>query len=131
MRLGWANRMRRTMAGLVILSVVVLSLSQAFAVSSADSASLPQSSHAEFHAGLTPLGAVHDDPGLPCQHHNAPCSTECCIAGGCSIFFPWLAATDIRQPINTPSPSVYRTDVADVPDGAGAVPAIPPPRCTA
>ena len=122
------NKLRRMVAGLVVLAILVLSMGQSFALSVGGTSPFNGSSHSTQHALATSTGAAHGHSGLPCKHDQCPKGTADCIACGCSMPFTWFPAVTPAQLTAAPRPLVYHDIFEMAPDGAGTAPDIPPPR---
>ena len=119
---AWANIARRFAAGLALLAMLTLSLSQALAsprITMPCCEDVPQSA-----MSLTGQ-AEHHESGSPLSHSKA--HTDCCLAGDCSIVAPVVTPASLMIPAGPPA-AAYRDATPATPEGLGTHPAIPPPR---
>ena len=128
MRARARNGLRRLAAGLVVLSILVLSVAQTVALSVRGSTSFNGTSHGIHHPLMTPPDDVHDHSVLPGKHDGCPEGSAGCIACGCSMPFIWLPAAAPALLAIAPRALAWPDGTEMAPDGAAAAPAVPPPR---
>jgi hypothetical protein len=124
----WTIRWRRFGAGLALIAMLVLSLSQGMAaplrvIDCCDDASLVMAAQttAAIHA------ATPDDQGTPHRHGGIPDGAVCCADGVCSALSPVLARAVSTLPF-APHAIIHHEARALPPEGLGILPPLPPPR---
>ena len=97
--------LRNAFAGLLVLSLLVMSVGRAHA----SGLIVP---HKAAHYVASFLAADHDHEGQPaghehsgspCKDGNGPYGLPCCVSGGCPMLSAWLP---VALPIRTPARSV-------------------------
>ena len=126
MRTGAIGRIRKAVAGLLVLAMFALSAAPAMAM-----APLDADHHAAHDCGLpggdadstaVPAPLDHGQPG-----HDAPPGLACCIALQCPMLLGGLPAAT-AQPSPSPGPSVRSAFRVRRCVGIDIAPALPPPR---
>jgi hypothetical protein len=129
MRAGAIGRVRKAVAGLLVLAMLALSAAPAMAM-----APLVPDQHAAHDCGLpggdTDSTAVPAPPdhGQPDEgRHDAPPGLACCMAFQCPMLLGGLPAA-AAQPSPSPGPSVRSAFRVPRHVGIDIAPALPPPR---
>lgn len=126
---GAIGRIRKAVAGLLVLAMFALSAAPAMAV-----APLVPDHHAAHDCG--PPGGDADSNAVPSPpdpgqtdggHHDAPPGLACCIASQCPMLLGGLP-TSAAQQTPSPGPSVRSAFRVRRHVGIDIVPALPPPR---
>ncbi len=128
---GMGRRFRKLIAGLLVLSVFVLSVVQAQATVLPVMHAAIGTSAAMHRAGaadaMAPLpGQNHT--GSPCKSHAGTQPMACCFIGGCSAMPGWLSVAATVPPAIMPETLVYPGSPPARLDGLRFAPASPPPR---
>ena len=130
MRTGAIGRIRKAVAGLLVLALLALSAAPAMAVAPVD-----LDHHAAHDCGL-PGGDAHSAavPSPPDHgqsggghRHDAPPGLACCIASQCPMLLGGLPAAT-AQPSPSPGQSVRSAFRVRRHVGIDIAPALPPPR---
>jgi hypothetical protein len=130
MRRCLRNRIKRTLLGLWVLGVLMLSLAQANAVVLIAHATAGQPTTAE-HADHHSLGAStsdHDHSDAPCKGHERSHGMTCCLLGNCPLLSGDVPRVAPIVPPVAISGSRYLTVAAAAVLEFGLIPALPPPR---
>ena len=130
LRTGAIGRIRKAVAGLLVLALLALSAAPAMAVAPVD-----LDHHAAHDCGLPGDGDAHStavpsplDHGQPNGgRQDAPPGLACCIASQCPMLLGGLPAA-AAQPSPSPGPSVRSTFRVRRHVGIDIAPALPPPR---
>ena len=129
MRTGGIGRIRKAVAGLLVLAMFVLSAAPVMAV-----APLVPDHHAAHDCGLP--GGDADSTAVPAPpdhgqqdggRHDAPPGLACCMASQCPMLLGGLPAA-AAQPSPSPGPSVRSAFRVRRHVGIDIAPALPPPR---
>jgi len=128
---GMGRRFRKMIAGLLVLSVFVLSVVQAQAAVLPGTQGASGASAAVHPAGtadaMAPLpGQYHT--GSPCKSHDGTQAMACCFIGGCSAMSGWISVAATVLPAIMPTTLVYPGSPSVRLDGLLFAPAPPPPR---
>jgi len=131
MQWGRGGRLRRLLSGVLVLSLILVSVAQVNALMlsvgnlyAATTAALDESDH---HPA-TSSTAARDHGDHPCKGHQRSHGVTCCMSGGCPVLVIALpTGTRVPPPI---TPDVVRNlrMVAAQLDGIGRAPDLPPPR---
>lgn len=120
---AWADIVRRLTAGLALLAMLALSLSQAFALPRTNTPCCED----RLPIAMSIVGqAGNHAPGTP-SHEKGHAVPDCCLAGDCSILAPALAPASLLLPIE-PQAAIHQDAATPAPEGLGTLPAVPPPR---
>ena len=128
---GMGRRFRKMVAGLLVLSVLVLSVVQTQAtvlpvVHAAIAAPAAIHCAGSAHA-MAPLpGQYHT--GAPCRSHDGTQAMACCFIDGCPVVSGWLSVAATALPSIVPTTLVYPGSPPVRLDGLLFAPAPPPPR---
>jgi hypothetical protein len=131
MRTGAIGRIRKAVAGLLVLAMFALSAAPAMAM-----APLVPDHHAAHDCGLpgddarstaVPAPPDHGQPDSGGHHHDAPPGLACCMALQCPMLLGGLPAA-AAQPSPSPGPSVRSAFRVRRHAGIDIAPALPPPR---
>ncbi len=129
LRTGAIGRIRKAVAGLLVLAMFALSAAPAMAM-----APLVPDHHAAHDCGLPGDGAHSTAVPAPPDHgqpdggrHDAPPGLACCIASQCPMLLGGLPAA-AAQPSPSPGPSVRSAVRVRRHVGIDIAPALPPPR---
>ncbi len=131
MRTGAIGRIRKAVAGLLVLAMFALSAAPAMAM-----APLVPDHHAAHDCGLpgddarstaVPAPPDHGQPDSGGHHHDAPPGLACCMALQCPMLLGGLPAA-AAQPSPSPGPSVRSAFRVRRHVGIDIAPALPPPR---
>ena len=131
MRCGHGRRLRRLLSGLLVLSLVLVSVAQVNAVmlsvGTVYAVTMAASGKSDHHH-VTSFTAAHDHGDHPCKGHGRSHGVTCCMSGGCPVLVIALpTGTRVPPPI---TPDVVRNlrIVSAQLDGIGRAPDLPPPR---
>ncbi len=129
MRTGAIGRIRKAVAGLLVLAMFALSAAPAMAM-----APLDADHHAAHDCGLP--GGDADSTAVPAPpgrgqpdggRHEAPPGLACCMASQCPMLLGGLPAAT-AQPSPSPGPSVHSAFRVRRHAGIDIAPALRPPR---
>lgn len=126
-----ATRLRRSVSGLLVLAVVLMSIVQVNVLVApgvnvfAATGAAPDETH---HHESTTAPSAHHHAGQPCEGHERSHGLACCLSSGCPLLVVALAtATPIPLPF-TPGMVSNAWIGLSQPDGIGRAPDPPPPR---
>ena len=124
---GCGGRLRRLLAGLLVLSVIFMAFAQVNALTVPGISVLAAPNQVHQH-DATASSAEHDHADHPCKGHKRSPGVACCLSGGCPLLAVALPTTaPIPPPVTPITVSNPRLAVAQ-PDGIGRAPDLPPPR---
>jgi len=128
---GRGRRFRTMIAGLLFLSILVMSIVQAQAMglpcTQGAIVEAPTVAHEMAMAGDL-WRSADVQSGAPCRGHDGMNGPTCCLAGGCPILLGWLPVSATVLPAIAPMVAVYRDPLSVLADGVRPVPTLPPPR---
>ena len=129
MRTGAIGKIRKAVAGLLVLAMFTLSAAPAMAMAPVDldhyathDCGLPGDN---AHSTAVPAPPDHGQPDG--GRHDAPPGLACCIASQCPMLLGGLPAAT-AQPSPSPGPSVRSAFRVRRHAGIDIAPALPPPR---
>ncbi len=128
---GSGDRLRRMLSGLLILSIVLMSVAQVNVLMAPGvnvfikANAVPE----ETHRHVAPASpAAHDHADRPCEGHERSHGAACCLSTSCPVLVVALQ-TAAPVPMPTTPIMVSNLNIASVqPDGIGRAPDLPPPR---
>ena len=124
---GWGDRLRRALAGLLVLSVILMSAAQVNVLVT-PAIDMPAS------AALSSADSHHDadvtdhHTDSPCKGHKRTHSITCCLVGGCPLLTAQLPEAPILLSAIMFVPMSYMPLVSARHEQAGYAPDPPPPR---
>lgn len=126
---GWRQRLRRTLSGLLVLSVILMSAAQVnaqfapgFNVFASETTEHVADPHAGDHVSM------HEHADQPCKGHERSHGVACCLIGGCPLLTAELPATPAILSAAMFAPMSYSPLVTARLVIAGYAPDPPPPR---